>query len=90
MKIFVGIMFLSFLVKSLESISINQCVLRNTKYRIIVFNRKKIPKMIRNTKYYLKNKYKDVLSKIHQYVFEYNSLSEADKELVEFVISSIL
>jgi hypothetical protein len=89
MNLFVGIMFLSFLAKSVESISINNCVLRNAKYRLIIFSKKNLPKMIGNAKYYLKNQYKDVIDVIHKYVFEYNALSDADKELIDFILSSM-
>lgn len=89
MKLFVGIMFLSFLVKSVESIPINQVVLRNTKYRVIIFSRKNVPKMIQNAKHFTKNQYKEVITKMHKYVFEYNVLSDVDKELIDFVLSSM-
>jgi hypothetical protein len=89
MKLFVGILFLSFLVKTVESININQTILRNVKYRVIVFNRKRIPKMIQNVKYFTKNQIKEGITEIYKYVFEYNVLSDADKELIDFVLSSM-
>jgi hypothetical protein len=88
MKLLIGILSLSFLMKTVESISINQTLLRNAKYRVIIFNRKHLPKMVGNVKYYLIKQYKDVVFELHKYVFEYNSLSDADKELIEFVLSS--
>jgi len=63
---------------------------KNTMYRVLVFNRKQLPKMLKKWSGSMKNQYNDTLFRINKYIFEFNTLSEDDQILIEFIISNML
>jgi len=72
------------------ALSIHGTILRNTKYKIIIFNRKVLPKSLNRVRAFLINRYNSYVSVVNKHLIDYNGLPEDDKALIEFIISNIL
>jgi len=61
-------------------------IIRNKKIQIIIFQKKIIPKQLK----LLKNKSTYLTNHINNYIYKYNSLTEDDKTILDFVISILI
>jgi vacuolar-type H+-ATPase subunit F/Vma7 len=64
--------------------------LRNIGYKIIILKEKKIPKLLYKINNFYMSCYNKSLVTISECFIEYNKLSEEDKLIFDFIISSIL
>ena len=92
MNIFILVILLS-IVNFISSININKNdnhSLRNIFLKTIIFKEKKIPKSYNKIKCFFKKCYDKTIVSISEGINEYNNLSEEDKLIMDFIISSIL
>jgi hypothetical protein len=81
------------IINFISCININQNnnhSLRNIFLRTIIFKEKSLPKTCNKMKQFFKKCYNKSIDILRENIIEYNNLSEEDKFLMDFIISSIL
>ena len=64
--------------------------IRNLGLKIIIIKRKEYPKLLDTIKIKTQDLYEKTITRIGEYMCEYENLSPEDKAIVEFIISTVL
>jgi len=90
MNILIISILLISIINFISCININSNNFRNVTFKVIIFKKKTLPKIFYKLQNFYNKCYNKSIVSVSEGINEYNNLSDEDRLIIDFIISSIL